>query len=118
MGTLARTTGLLRSFESVGTTFSLVTSATKWKYLNTLILGFAFFLAQIPFTTCAAWLVPDQPFKENEDAETAKGSTSVDERAGSASSPHDSDASASTVFGEKRLKDQIESYSPPTNPLV
>ena len=66
-GTLARTTGLLRSFESVGSTFAYVTSATHWKYINTLILAFTLFVFQIPFTTVAAWLVPDKPYQNDSD---------------------------------------------------
>ncbi|KAL0264776.1 hypothetical protein SLS55_000728 [Diplodia seriata] len=60
VGTLARTTGLLRSFESVGSTFAYTTSATKWRYLYTLIFAFAAWVFSMPFTTYAAWLVPDQ----------------------------------------------------------
>lgn len=94
----------------MGTTFSLVTSATKWKYLNTLILAFTFFVCQIPFTTTAAWLVPDQPHQVKEDAETAVAS-----RPDPATT---SNSSESTVLGEGRLKEQVDTYTLPTNPLV
>ncbi|KAH8810702.1 major facilitator superfamily domain-containing protein [Xylogone sp. PMI_703] len=66
VGTLARTTGLLRTFESVGSTFAFVTGAKHWKYINMLILSFSLFVFQIPFTTFAAWNVPNQPFKNEE----------------------------------------------------
>lgn len=63
VGTLARTSGLLRSFESVGSTFAYTTSATKWRYLYTLIFAFAAWVFLMPFTTYAAWIVPDQAAK-------------------------------------------------------
>lgn len=40
-----------------------MTSATKWRYLYTLIFAFAAWVFLLPFTTYAAWLVPDQPSK-------------------------------------------------------
>jgi len=66
VGTLARTTGLLRSFESVGSTCGYVTSATHWKLLNTMILSFVVFAVQIPFTTTAVWMVGDSVEKKEE----------------------------------------------------
>ena len=66
VGTLARTTGLLRSFESLGATFAYVTSATHWKYLNCLILAFSLFVFAVPFTTVAAWHIPDQPYRSED----------------------------------------------------
>ncbi|RFU23713.1 hypothetical protein B7463_g12625, partial [Scytalidium lignicola] len=66
VGTLARTTGLLRTFESVGSTFAFVTGAKHWKYINMLILSFTLFVFQLPFTTVASWNVPNQPFENDE----------------------------------------------------
>ena len=77
MGTLARTTGLLRSFESVGSTFAYVTSATHWKYMNTLILAFTLFVVQLPFTTTAAWSVPDHPHEINQVNQDQEGGFST-----------------------------------------
>ncbi|KAL1628703.1 hypothetical protein SLS56_005695 [Neofusicoccum ribis] len=80
VGTLARTTGLLRSFESVGSTFAYTTSATKWRYLYTLIFAFVAWIFLLPFTTYAAWLVPNQPSKLEVDGavEESESSSQVD----------------------------------------
>ena len=36
---ITRSTGILRSYESVGSTFSYVVGATQWPYFNQMILS-------------------------------------------------------------------------------
>ncbi|KAL3419188.1 duf895 domain membrane protein [Phlyctema vagabunda] len=60
--TLALTTGVLRSCESLGSTFSYKVGATRSASLLTnLIIAAVVFWATVPTTTWAAWLVPDVP---------------------------------------------------------
>lgn len=57
-GTLERTVGVLRTFESVGSCFSYVVGATHWPFLNQAILSFSLWAACLIPTTLAVRLVP------------------------------------------------------------
>lgn len=58
--TLALTTGLLRSCESLGSSFSYAVGAVNSASLMTnLVVGVVVFLASVPTCTWAAWSVPD-----------------------------------------------------------
>lgn len=60
--TLALTTGILRSCESLGSTFAYkVGSSEKATLLTNLIVAAVVFWASVPTTTWAAWIVPDAP---------------------------------------------------------
>lgn len=52
-GDIARTTGILRSWESIGSTIAYVVGATHWSNLNQMILGFILWLVTVPFTLAA-----------------------------------------------------------------
>ena len=57
---LALTTGLLRSCESLGSAFSYAVGAVNSASLMTnLIVGVVVFVASVPTGTWAAWAVPD-----------------------------------------------------------
>ncbi|KAJ5385034.1 Major facilitator superfamily domain general substrate transporter [Penicillium concentricum] len=61
-GDIARTTGILRSWESIGSTIAYAVGATHWANLNQMILGFALWGFTIPFTLLAVfgdWNVSD-----------------------------------------------------------
>ncbi|KAJ5689689.1 hypothetical protein N7462_004081 [Penicillium macrosclerotiorum] len=61
-GDIARTTGILRSWESIGSTIAYAVGATHWPNLNQMILGFALWGFTIPFTILAVfgnWKQPD-----------------------------------------------------------
>ena len=49
-GDVARTTGILRSWESIGSAVSYGVGATHWANLNQMILAFALWVFTIPFT--------------------------------------------------------------------
>lgn len=67
--TLALTTGLLRSCESLGSAFSYAVGAVKSASLMTnLIVGVVLFVVAMPMCTWAAWLVPDA-LEEGSDTE-------------------------------------------------
>lgn len=71
--TLALTTGILRSAESLGSTFSFVVGATPHtSLLVNLIVSVAIFYASVPTTFWATWIVPDVPkgSVEDEDVES------------------------------------------------
>ncbi|EFX04873.1 duf895 domain protein membrane protein [Grosmannia clavigera kw1407] len=60
-GDIARTTGILRSWESIGSTIAYAVGTTHWGNTNQMILGFALWGATIPFTLLAVfgdWNVP------------------------------------------------------------
>lgn len=54
-GDVARTTGILRSWESIGSTIAYAVGATHWSNLNQMILGFALWGFTIPFTAIAVF---------------------------------------------------------------
>ncbi|KAJ5883892.1 uncharacterized protein N7473_010778 [Penicillium subrubescens] len=61
-GDIARTTGILRSWESIGSTIAYAVGATHWPNQNQMILGFSLWAFTIPFTCLAVfgnWNQPD-----------------------------------------------------------
>ncbi|KAJ5631598.1 uncharacterized protein N7484_011698 [Penicillium longicatenatum] len=54
-GDIARTTGILRSWESIGSTIAYAVDATSWSNLNQMILGFSLWGFTIPFTILAVF---------------------------------------------------------------
>lgn len=54
--------GVLRGYESLGSTFSYAVGSSKhaWLFVN-LILPAVPSCVSVPTTTCAAWIVPDLP---------------------------------------------------------
>ncbi|KAL4965423.1 major facilitator superfamily domain-containing protein [Aspergillus stella-maris] len=54
-GDVARTTGILRSWESIGSTIAYAVGATHWPNLNQMALGFALWGFTIPFTVLAVF---------------------------------------------------------------
>ncbi|KAL1881565.1 hypothetical protein Plec18167_003162 [Paecilomyces lecythidis] len=68
-GDVARTTGILRSWESIGSTIAYAVGATHWPNQNQMILGFALWGFTIPFTLLAVfgnWNQPGIPEAEPE----------------------------------------------------
>ncbi|KAN0060489.1 hypothetical protein ACQY0O_007820 [Thecaphora frezii] len=58
-GSMPRRVGVLRSFESLGSTFAYVVGATHWAQLNQCILSFSLWIACILPTTLAIAKVPE-----------------------------------------------------------
>ncbi|KAF6816383.1 DUF895 domain membrane protein [Colletotrichum sojae] len=54
-GDVARTTGILRSWESIGSTIAYAVGATHWPNKNQMILGFVLWAATVPFTLLAVF---------------------------------------------------------------
>ncbi|KAL5342720.1 major facilitator superfamily domain-containing protein [Aspergillus crustosus] len=54
-GDVARTTGILRSWESIGSTIAYAVGATHWPNKNQMALGFALWGFTIPFTVMAVF---------------------------------------------------------------
>ncbi|KAJ5293672.1 hypothetical protein N7508_008493 [Penicillium antarcticum] len=54
-GDIARTTGILRSWESIGGTIAYAVGATHWPNLNQMVLGFSLWAFTIPFTILAVF---------------------------------------------------------------
>ncbi|KAK1701864.1 major facilitator superfamily domain-containing protein [Colletotrichum lupini] len=54
-GDIARTTGILRSWESIGSTIAYAVGATHWPNKNQMILGFSLWAVTIPFTLLAVF---------------------------------------------------------------
>lgn len=54
-GDIARTTGILRSWESIGSTIAYAVGATDWPNLNQMIFGFSLWAFTIPFTCLAVF---------------------------------------------------------------
>lgn len=80
-GDIARTTGILRSWESIGSTIAYAVGATHWPNLNQMILGFSLWGFTIPFTILAVfgnWNRSEAIEDEEEDREA--GSSSVEEQ--------------------------------------
>jgi hypothetical protein len=55
MAEIARTTGILRSWESIGSTIAYAVGATHWPNQNQMILGFALWAVTVPFTLLAVF---------------------------------------------------------------
>ena len=72
-GDIARTTGILRSWESIGSTIAYAVGATHWENRNQMVLGFALWGFTVPFTVAAVfgeWNVADSEVVEKgEDAD-------------------------------------------------
>ncbi|CAG8926096.1 unnamed protein product [Penicillium salamii] len=66
-GDIARTTGILRSWESIGSTIAYAVGATHWPNQNQMILGFALWGFTIPFTVLAVFGNWNQPAAVGED---------------------------------------------------
>lgn len=54
-GEISRTTGILRSWESIGSTFAYVVGATHWSNQNSMILSFVLWGVTVPFTLFAVF---------------------------------------------------------------
>ncbi|KAK4611878.1 Notoamide biosynthesis cluster protein [Fulvia fulva] len=54
-GDIARATGILRSWESIGSTIAYAVGATRWANRNQMILGFALWVLTIPSTLLAVF---------------------------------------------------------------
>ncbi|KAM0706187.1 hypothetical protein Q7P35_006736 [Cladosporium inversicolor] len=54
-GDIARTTGILRSWESIGSTIAYAVGATHWPNQNQMVLGFALWAFTVPFTLLAVF---------------------------------------------------------------
>lgn len=54
-GDISRTTGILRSWESIGSTFAYVVGATHWSNQNSMILSFVLWGVTVPFTLIAVF---------------------------------------------------------------
>ncbi|RDW63236.1 UNC93-like protein [Aspergillus mulundensis] len=86
-GDVARTTGILRSWESIGSTIAYAVGATHWPNLNQMILGFALWGFTIPFTLMAvfgnwnqAGTVEVQAQSSSEDLETQRVTVNPDRK--------------------------------------
>lgn len=85
-GDIARTTGILRSWESIGSTIAYAVGATHWPNQNQMILGFSLWAFTVPFTLLAVF-----------------GNWNVDEE--KVGKESDSDAEMQTVMEEARAKE-------------
>jgi hypothetical protein len=54
-GDIARTTGILRSWESIGSTIAYAVGATHWPNQNQMVLGFSLWAFTVPFTLLAVF---------------------------------------------------------------
>ncbi|KAK4503396.1 hypothetical protein PRZ48_004311 [Zasmidium cellare] len=74
-GDVARTTGILRSWESVGSTVAYAVGATHWSNRNQMILGFVLWGVTVPFTLLAVfgtWNVAEEKGEEESDVEVQR----------------------------------------------
>lgn len=78
-GDISRTTGILRSWESVGSTFAYVVGATHWSNLNSMILAFVLWAVTVPFTLIAVFGVWDKTEEVDSGGEGNKSSSSLEE---------------------------------------
>jgi hypothetical protein len=72
-GDIARTTGILRSWESIGSTITYAVGATHWSNQNQMILGFSLWAFTVPFTLLAVfgnWNVGGEDELEAKDEES------------------------------------------------
>lgn len=65
--------GVLRTFESVGSTFSYAVGATHWPNLNQEILSFALWVTCLIPTTLAIARVPAEREEDNESKRDGQG---------------------------------------------
>lgn len=66
-GDIARSTGILRSWESIGSTIAYAVGATRWSNENQMILGFVLWVITLPCTLMAVfgdWNVEEQDGEE------------------------------------------------------
>ncbi|KAJ6017979.1 Major facilitator superfamily domain general substrate transporter [Penicillium sp. IBT 35674x] len=77
-GDIARTTGILRSWESIGSTIAYAVGATSWSNLNQMILGFSLWGFTIPFTMLAVFGNWNIATFENENNETEADNSSLE----------------------------------------
>ena len=73
-GDIARTTGILRSWESIGSTIAYAVGATHWANLNQMALGFALWGVTVPFTLMAVfgnWNVDTAGAEEEEETDNS-----------------------------------------------
>lgn len=68
-GDIARTTGILRSWESIGSVVAYAVGATSVSNLNQMILGFSLWGFTIPFTLLAIFYYGQQEKSSNDTAE-------------------------------------------------
>lgn len=78
-GGIARTTGILRSWESIGSTIAYAIGATGVSNMNQMIVGFVLWAVTVPFTLWAifgTWSVVEMTEEEadsEEDSSTSVG---------------------------------------------
>ncbi|KAJ5789614.1 uncharacterized protein N7518_006625 [Penicillium psychrosexuale] len=73
-GDIARTTGILRSWESIGSTIAYAVGTTHWANINQMALGFALWGATVPFTLMAVfgnWNVAELEAEEEEQTDNS-----------------------------------------------
>ncbi|KFY82320.1 hypothetical protein V500_10629 [Pseudogymnoascus sp. VKM F-4518 (FW-2643)] len=78
-GDISRTTGILRSWESIGSTFAYVVGATHWSNLNSMILAFVLWVLTVPFTLIAVFGVWDKTEEVDRKGEGSGSSSSLEE---------------------------------------
>jgi len=78
-GDISRTTGILRSWESIGSTFAYVVGATHWSNLNSMILAFVLWAVTVPFTLIAVFGVWDKTEEVDSKGEGSGSSSSLEE---------------------------------------
>ncbi|KFY24054.1 hypothetical protein V491_02313 [Pseudogymnoascus sp. VKM F-3775] len=78
-GDISRTTGILRSWESIGSTFAYVVGATHWSNLNSMILAFALWAVTVPFTLVAVFGVWDKTKEVDSEGEGSESSSGLGE---------------------------------------
>ncbi|KAL9097934.1 MAG: hypothetical protein Q9165_000260 [Trypethelium subeluteriae] len=67
VSTLTLTVGILRSFESIGSTLANGIGALHIKPMTNLIVAFVLFVAAVPTTTWVTYLVPEHPTVNKDD---------------------------------------------------
>lgn len=78
-GDISRTTGILRSWESIGSTFAYVVGATHWSNLNSMILAFVLWVVTVPFTLVAVFGVWDKTEEVDSEGKGSGSSSSLEE---------------------------------------
>lgn len=79
-GDISRTTGILRSWESIGSTIAYAVGATHWSNQNQMILGFSLWAFTIPPTVMAVfgnWNEPEVPVVDTKQEESDLESQNV-----------------------------------------
>ncbi|KAK7536858.1 major facilitator superfamily domain-containing protein [Phyllosticta citribraziliensis] len=80
------TVGILRAGQSLGEAFSYgVGAARSASLLTNLIVAFVVFFVSVPFTTWAAWIVPERLLGEDEDDDVVVGGGEAGSGSGAAS---------------------------------